>query len=86
MLETAFYFGITTGTDFRKNSPLKMEADFDPYHEKSFAKILKAFVPLTFALNSLNRSMGQKDIYPFVIPKKTVRKLKFIHRLLHGQL
>lgn len=86
LLETAFYFGITTGEDFRENSPLRMQADFDPYQEKSFAKILKAFYPLTFAINSLNRSMGQKDIYPFVIPKKTEKKLRFVHRLLHDRL
>ena len=85
-METAFNFGISTGEAFRDSSPLKMQADFDPYEEERFGKILKAFVPLTFALNSLNRSMGQKDIYPFVIPKQTVKKLKFIHRLLHGQL
>ncbi len=86
MLETAFYFGISTGAAFRENSPLKMQADFDPYEEGQFDILLKAFVPLTFALNSLNRSMGQKDIYPFVIPKKTVKKLKFVHRLLHSKM
>ncbi len=85
MLETAFYFGITTGKAFRDNSPLKMKADFDPYQQESFTKILKAFVPLSFALNSLNRSMGQQDAYPFVIPKKTVKKLRFVHRLLHSR-
>lgn len=86
MLETAFCFGISTGSAFRENSPLKMQADFDPYEEERFGKILKAFIPLTFALNSLNRSMGQQDVYPFVIPKKTVKKLKFVHRLLHSKL
>lgn len=85
-METAYYFGISTGAAFGENSPLKMQADFDPYAEERFDKILKAFVPLTFALNSFNRSMGQKDIYPFVIPKKTVKKLEFVHRLLHSKL
>ena len=86
MLETAFYFGMTTGSAFKDHSPLKMQANFDPYKKGKFSKILKAFVPLSFALNSLNRSMGQQDIYPFVIPKKTVRKLRFVHQLLHHQL
>ncbi|MGB6153719.1 MAG: putative zinc-binding metallopeptidase, partial [Pricia sp.] len=85
ILETAFYFGITTGEAFRDNSPLKMQADFDPYVDGRFGRLLKAFVPLTFALNSLNRSMGQNDIYPFVIPKKTIKKLRFVHRLLHSK-
>ena len=85
MLETAFYFGMETGSKFLRRSPLKMQADFDPYQESDFDLILEAFVPLTYALNSLNRSMGQPDIYPFVIPNSVVEKLRFIHELLNSQ-
>jgi len=85
MLETAFHFGLETGSKFLRNSPLKMQADFDPYQEQNFDLILEAFVPLTYAINSLNRSMGQKDIYPFVIPDSVVEKLRFVHSLLHAQ-
>lgn len=62
-----------------------MQADFDPYQEHNFDLILEAFVPLTYAINSLNRSMGQQDIYPFVIPDPVVQKLRFVHQLLHSQ-
>jgi len=85
MLETAFYFGMETGSNFLRRSPLKMQADFDPYRESDFNVILEAFVPLTYALNSLNRSMGQPDIYPFVIPDSVVEKLRFVHELLHSE-
>ncbi|NNE77518.1 MAG: hypothetical protein HKN31_10655, partial [Pricia sp.] len=84
MLETAFHFGLETGTKFY-SSPLKMQANFDPYQERNFDWILEAFVPLTYAINSLNRSMGQQDIYPFVIPDPVVEKLRFVHELLHAQ-
>jgi hypothetical protein len=43
-----------------------------------------AWVPLAFAVNSLNRSMGQPDLYPFVLGPAVIRKLEFIHRLVHG--
>ena len=86
VLETAFFFDISTGTNFIQDSPLKMQANFDPYGDVGFDMLLKAFAPLTFALNSLNRSMGQKDMYPFIISPQTEKKLRFVHQLLHSKL
>ncbi|WP_209405918.1 putative zinc-binding metallopeptidase [Pseudozobellia sp. WGM2] len=83
MLETAFYFGIKIGDDFGNTAPIKMEAVFDPYTQPDFEAIIESFLPLTFALNSLNRSMGQPDIYPFVIPDNVIGKLRYVHQLLH---
>lgn len=83
MLETAFFFGMQTGKQDIEESPLKMKATFDPYQEPNFEQINEAFTPLTFALNSLNRSMGQPDIYPFVVPKPVLEKIKFIHQILY---
>jgi hypothetical protein len=42
------------------------------------------WVPLTFAVNGLNRSMGQRDIYPFVLSAQAVQKLGFIHQAVHA--
>ena len=44
----------------------------------------KAWLPLTVAVNSLNRSMGQPDLYPFALTPVTIEKLRFIHELVHG--
>jgi len=30
-------------------------------------------------LNELARSMGQSDLYPFVLPRPAVAKLHFVH-------
>ena len=30
-------------------------------------RIIEAWLPLTFAVNSINRSMGLQDLYPFVL-------------------
>jgi hypothetical protein len=46
--------------------------------------LIAAWIPLTFAVNSLNRSMGQPDLYPFVLSSVVVSKLAFIHNLVHG--
>jgi hypothetical protein len=39
------------------------------------------WVPLTVALNMINRSMGKDDLYPFVIPAPVLDKLEFVAAL-----
>ncbi len=51
-----------------------------------FDAMLTAWVPLTLLLNSLNRSLGQLDAYPFALGTGVKEKLRFVHALVHGQL
>ncbi len=51
-----------------------------------FDAMLTAWVPLTLLLNSLNRSLGQLDAYPFALSAGAQDKLRFVHALVHGQL
>jgi hypothetical protein len=39
-------------------------------------------VPLTVAINGLNRSMGQPDLYPFVLSPPVMVKLQYVHELI----
>ena len=39
------------------------------------------WIPLSVALNMINRSMGQDDLYPFVIPAPVREKLDFVASL-----
>jgi hypothetical protein len=39
------------------------------------------WVPLSIALNMVNRSMGKEDLYPFVIPPPVLEKLAFVASL-----
>jgi hypothetical protein len=39
---------------------------------------------LSVALNSLNRALGQPDVYPFVLSPAVIQKLSFIHEIIHG--
>ena len=55
---------------------------FDVYGTESFDALIKRWVPLTIALNDINRSMGHADFYPFVIPEMAVTKLAFVHRVI----
>ena len=85
-LETAFSFGIHIHPETEKNV-LGTLANIkqDPYEILDFKQIFKSWLPLTFAVNSLNRSMGYSDFYPFIIPEPVVEKLLFIHELCLSQ-
>ena len=39
------------------------------------------WIPLSTALNQINRSMGKEDLYPFVIPAPVLDKLDFVATL-----
>lgn len=81
MMETAHFFGLKVNpTDILIN--MTTEATFDPYGITDFETIVRACVPLSFAVNSINRAMGIPDVYPFVISEGVVQKMTFIHGLL----
>ncbi|QEC66726.1 hypothetical protein FRZ67_05195 [Panacibacter ginsenosidivorans] len=66
---------------------LHAEIKKDPYAIEGFEAIMELWLPLPFAMNSLKRSMGLKDIYPFVITAAVKEKMKFIHKIVisHSQ-
>src|SRR4029077_5025005 len=76
-LETAGAFGIHLRPNVAKSSDLTTTIDFDP-HQASLERIIDAWLPLTFAANSINRRMGQADLYPFLVPPPVIWKLTFI--------
>ena len=81
-LETAHSFGLRLEPEpDNDTSDLTVEITSDPYRQKRFSKIIKQWMPLTIAMNSLNRSMGLPDPYPFVIGPVVIEKLQFIHQL-----
>ena len=49
-----------------------------------FERIIELWVPLTWSLNMINRSMGHADLYPFVLPPAVLDKMRLVHRLVTG--
>ncbi|MHA3022225.1 zinc-binding metallopeptidase family protein [Mycobacterium sp. BMJ-28] len=47
-----------------------------------FDTIIEMWLPLAWALNMENRSMGKQDLYPFVLPPAVLEKLRFIHTVV----
>jgi hypothetical protein len=81
-LETARAFGITPDFQFGGGSAKPVDGGFDPYHATSIRPVIASWIPLTVAINSLNRSLGQPDFYPFVLTGKVITKIDFVLRLI----
>ena len=79
-LETARAFGIHVRPD--PGGFQTTMISFDPYDEDDFDQVIAAWLPLTYAVNSLNRSMGQPDLYPFLLAPAVIDKLRFVHDLI----
>ena len=83
-LEMARALGLSVRPRADESGALTAEADVEVYDVTDFAAVALRWVPLAFALNGINRCMGQSDLYPFVLSPAVVEKLGFIHRLVHA--
>lgn len=72
-LDTAAAFGMAPAGSTLE-SPLPGDVGFD--------QIVDWWLPLSWALNQINRSMGHQDLYPFVLPPTVVKKIGFVHSLI----
>jgi hypothetical protein len=81
-LQTAASYGIVVGGPDAVTSPdAPLEAT--PHEDPSgFAEIERTWLPLTYALNAVNRSMGKDDLYPFYLSETVWAKLRFVHGLV----
>ena len=66
-LETARAFGLRTRPAVPDGDMLRAKIDFDPHRCREINQIIDVWLPLTLAMNCINRSMGQPDLYPFVL-------------------
>jgi hypothetical protein len=80
-LETARSFGLAlnpkVATGKAKLDVGTRRLDFDDFDD-----LARAWVPLTIALNSMNRSMGLQDLYPFVLSEPAMQKIRFVHDVI----
>ena len=81
-LETANAFGLVVKPKLSKGMAARI--DFDPLHA-GLDRIVEGWLPLAFAVNSINRSMGVPDLYPFVLSPPAIGKLGFVHDCIREQ-
>ncbi|WP_372738903.1 putative zinc-binding metallopeptidase [Neptunomonas sp.] len=89
-LETAQTFGLQITTNNHSNDNTDMTELSLPqainYFDKksSLLDMIETWVRFSVILNSLNRSMGLPDAYPFVFNEVIEKKLRYIHYLIHS--
>jgi hypothetical protein len=81
-LETAKAYGLRVKVSTGEAAATVVDAE--DVRVDDFDQMANDWVPLTLALNSLNRSMGLRDIYPFVLTETALRKLRFVHQVIRA--
>jgi len=79
-LQTAAAFGIRIEN---RDKALSANPAVD-VDDKSFESILADWLPLSYALNAVNRSMGKDDLYPFLLNPPVIEKLTWVHTVWRG--
>ena len=83
-LETARWYGLDRREGLEPDAAMLADGrDSGPYTARDFRPLMDAWVPLTVAMNAMNRSIGLGDFYPFVLSDTIFAKLGFIHGLIH---
>jgi hypothetical protein len=87
-LETASSFGlalkpqVASGAAKAPKETAKLQVGTRSLAFHDFDDLLRAWVPLTVALNSFNRAMGLQDLYPFVLAEPALKKIRFVHDVI----
>jgi hypothetical protein len=83
LLETAASYN--TRLTVPADNEHELDEVIDPFEAGGvdFDDLVAQWVPLTLLLNSLNRSLGQGDAYPFALSPGALRKLRYVHDVVN---
>ncbi len=84
-LQTAGAFGMRVTLPGREEilpDPRILRAVDQGASTPRFSDIIDQWLPLTYVLNEINRSMGHDDLYPFVLAPTVMAKLELVDRLV----
>ena len=81
-LQTSVAYGVTVVGPEVFNTDESPLYSFPAVVSGGIRELLDTWLPMTYALNALNRSMGASDIYPFVLGPAVIEKLGFIDELV----
>ena len=74
-LDTAAAYGLASATATYQRKVLG---------PSGFDTIIEMWLPLSWSLNMVNRSMGKSDLYPFVLPVPVLAKMRLIHTVVES--
>ena len=84
-LEMARSLGIRVDPIVTDESAYTAEVDFDPHTAASISHLVRRWLPIAGAVNSINRCMGQPDLYPFVLTSTVIQKLGYVQDLVRSE-
>jgi len=74
-LDTAASFGLApAGGTYERRVP----------GPSAFDTLIEMWLPLSWSMNMVNRSMGKADLYPFTLPGPVLDKMRFVHTVVNG--
>jgi hypothetical protein len=83
VLQTAASYGLRLdGPQLPVAPSIPLHADPARLDPDDLDAVIATWLPLSFALNAVTRSMGEGDLYPFVLAPRVLAKLAVIHDLV----
>jgi hypothetical protein len=90
----AHYLHIEAGLGTAESIGLAVGAPAEPAGRAAWKQrdhieigdMVQSWLGLTLALNAMARSIGQSDLYPFVLSPTVVEKLDFVHRCIRTEV
>jgi hypothetical protein len=79
-VQTAAEFGVEVTGPRHGNGPGLQASPADA--GTGLDDLVATWLPLSYALNALNRSMGKDDLYPFVLTGPVLAKLRMVHAII----
>ena len=81
-LETAASYQASLSIPDKNATPAIVVRDPFAAPRPSFEDMIAQWIPVTLILNSMNRSLGQPDAYPFALSAGALRKLRYVHEIV----
>ncbi len=87
-MNTARSFGLDASDVEAGTLHFSIDALYNPYvpGAQVFVDFVNNWLGITRVLNELLRSMGERDLYPFVLPLPAIAKLQLVHEVVKQSL
>jgi hypothetical protein len=81
-LEMAQAYNLQLSPAVDRDGEFAVAYGIDPYDTLDVQSLIDVWLPVSTALNSMSRTMGREELYPFVLSPHVIHKLGFIHALM----
>jgi len=85
-LEMAASFGLQIKSSELADGLPTVDLKTTKLESADIGELISQWLPVTYAVNSINRCMGQPDLYPFILAPVVIAKLGIVHDLVHRRL